>query len=138
MLAGNAVGPHASAYRAAGDHAAPARAAARSRFEVVVVVALVDHVAPAGVGATVGLTHASRVIAVGQMQRRRVRNRHPRVAAVERQAPCRTCPLAVQVAFAIVPVLPFPDASATVVPDPHQTHTPPPNPGSRPGFRPGQ
>ena len=52
------------------------------------------------------------------MQRGRVRNRDQRAGAVELQRACRTCPVAAQVAFAIVPLFPFPDASVTVVPDP--------------------
>ena len=64
-----------------------------------------------------GLTQASSVIAAGQVQRGRVGDRDPGARAVEAER-LAVLPAVAQVAFATVPVVPFPDASATVVPDP--------------------
>ena len=110
------------AERAARRPAPPARS--RRPLQVVVVVALVDHVPP-GRGRPSPGSPTPPASSRRQMQRGRVGDRHPRLVPLNSSA-LPYLPDAVQVAFAIVPLLPLPDASATVVPDPHRTNTPPP------------
>ena len=68
--------------------------------------------------AAVGWIHAANVIADDQIQRRRRRHTAPRLLDPLKLNAAAVLARGTHVAPVIVPVFPFPDTSATVVPDP--------------------
>ena len=95
---------------AAADDRAAGRLAGRGRgrFQVVVVVSLVDHVAPRARRPSPRFTHASSVILVVRCRSRSVRDRHEAFDPLKESA-LPNFPALVQVAPFTEPVLPLPD-----------------------------